>query len=241
MGNRFVITDLHGNYNLFKAICQEIGNDDIVYCLGDCADRGPEGWRIIKEMLCDKRFIYLMGNHEKMLIDAMNEYIKYDEYIGDKAYLLFSNSGETTFYDWLAESDENRIGWLNELKKLPYIIEVPNEQGFNCILSHAGLTPHREERSGELIVPLENRLIWDRQHIYDGLNMDGWAWDENDMIIHGHTPIIYLASDIAEPTPEAGAFYYCHGHKICLDMLSAYTNMIVMFNLDTYEELILEV
>ena len=58
----YTFSDLHGEYKLFKQIQEYIQKDDIVYCLGDCCDRGPDGIKIIQEVLKDKRFIYLLGN-----------------------------------------------------------------------------------------------------------------------------------------------------------------------------------
>ena len=69
----FVYTDLHGNYNLFKQIQNYLGKNDRAICLGDNCDRGPDGIKIIQETLKDNRIIYLQGNHEAMLVDAVRK------------------------------------------------------------------------------------------------------------------------------------------------------------------------
>ena len=69
----FVYTDLHGNYNLFKQIQNYLGENDRAICLGDNCDRGPDGIKIIQETLKDNRIIYLQGNHEAMLVDAVHK------------------------------------------------------------------------------------------------------------------------------------------------------------------------
>lgn len=62
-------SDLHGQYKLWKQIENFIQPEDKVFCLGDCADRGPEGWQIIKEVLATPNITYLRGNHEQFIID----------------------------------------------------------------------------------------------------------------------------------------------------------------------------
>ena len=47
----YAFSDLHGEYKLFKQIQEYIQKDDVVYCLGDCCDRGPDGIKIIQEVL----------------------------------------------------------------------------------------------------------------------------------------------------------------------------------------------
>ena len=70
----YAISDLHGSLNLFQAIQNYIRDEDKVYVLGDCGDRGCEPWLTIKEVCKDNRFIYLKGNHEDMLAKAYKEY-----------------------------------------------------------------------------------------------------------------------------------------------------------------------
>ena len=39
----YVFSDLHAQYNLWQQIKNFIKPDDLVFCLGDCVDRGPVG------------------------------------------------------------------------------------------------------------------------------------------------------------------------------------------------------
>ena len=68
MGKVFAISDLHGMYDLWKQVQETLQSDDILYMLGDAADRGPDGWKIIKEALGDPRVRYAHGH--KICIDA---------------------------------------------------------------------------------------------------------------------------------------------------------------------------
>ena len=50
-GNIYAFSDIHGNYNLFRQIKNFIKENDVVFCLGDCCDRGLDGIKIIQEIL----------------------------------------------------------------------------------------------------------------------------------------------------------------------------------------------
>ena len=68
--------DLHGNYNLWTAIKNYYGPKDTLIFLGDACDRGPDGIKIMKEMFKDSRVIYILGNHEQMLLEYIQDGIE---------------------------------------------------------------------------------------------------------------------------------------------------------------------
>ena len=61
MGRTFALSDLHGQWGLWQQIKQFLNQDDKLYFLGDAIDRGPKGYEIMKELLCDSRVTYIMG------------------------------------------------------------------------------------------------------------------------------------------------------------------------------------
>lgn len=66
--------DLHGRMDIFLKGLTYLKPEDKVYFLGDAADRGPNGWEIIKAIIEDPRFIYIKGNHEDLMIKAIGNY-----------------------------------------------------------------------------------------------------------------------------------------------------------------------
>ena len=46
--NIYVLSDLHGHYNIFIKMLEKINfsDDDVLYILGDCCDRGPDSLKI---------------------------------------------------------------------------------------------------------------------------------------------------------------------------------------------------
>jgi len=78
----YVIGDIHGQFRQLKLICNRIfplrksdGGADVLVCLGDYIDRGPNSPEVIDFLIKAKRkykdqIILLRGNHEQMFIDA---------------------------------------------------------------------------------------------------------------------------------------------------------------------------
>lgn len=89
------------------------------------------------------------------------------------------------------------------------------------------------------MLPNEFELLWNRDHFLDEIDE---CWAENCIVVHGHTPIPHLANYICDPNKnlQHGAYWYDDKRKVCLDNLSAYTDVACLLNLDTFEEIIVE-
>lgn len=239
----YAVSDLHGCYNFYKQIKNFIKPEDVVYCLGDCGDRGPLGWETIKAVAKDSQIICLKGNHEDMLVKAMRDYL--DDYVNSKNTLLLAqNGGMSTLNGWWIDDPNWHKSWMKYIDALPEFATYENSQGHRILLSHAGFTPY--EGLPEPMVKNElfenkhwaEKLLWDRNHFLD-------EWDEceyykNTIIIHGHTPTPYLAEDLALEELEPGALWYCDNHKCCIDSGACFTGICTLLNLDTFEEHIFE-
>lgn len=177
----------------------------------------------------DPQFIYIKGNHEDMLVNAMREYAKYECFDRDYALLCF-NGGKDTFEGWI--SDGANPDWCNYLSKLPTYMEYCNKDDVKIALCHAGLTAGSN--------PNTRDLIWDREHIWDTY------YENNTICVHGHTPIPgmirgYRGSlknffGAREDSYVEGAFWYCNDHKVNIDCGSFFTGQTVLLNLDTFDE-----
>lgn len=229
----YCCSDLHGNYEVFKKIQEMLKPDDTMYFLGDAADRGPDGWRMIKEILKDSRWIYIKGNHEDMLADAIREGGE-DGVLGHAYYLLAQNGGGVTYNDWVC--DGCYTAWARKLDRLPLYEKYVNTAGQTVLLSHAGYTPHYPIEEAD-----QDTLIWNREHFWGK-----WPEDmENTYIVHGHTSVIHLAQNLninVEKEFENGVqiLKYCDGHKIDIDLLTAYTYRVALLNLDTLTPIYIE-
>lgn len=233
MSKVFAIADLHGQYQLFemvKKFLDEQDEDVKCYVLGDCVDRGPHGFKILQEIIEDKRFILLRGNHEELFLESlkMNRVSRLHSY----------NGGTSTYNEWARESRDSEK-WIKILQELPYRITYITEDKRHIILTHSGYTPGVDEEKDA-----NDRYLWNRQHLNNG-----WRKDlDKTFIVHGHTPIPLMKEYCAEmlfelrgSSPTPGAYFYCRdendvAHKINIDCGGFFTGIFTILNLDTFEQ-----
>lgn len=225
----YACSDLHGNGKLWDKIKEFLKEDDTLYFLGDAADRGPDGWRIIKEMIADPRVIYLAGNHDIILADRIGRPLNYEI-----VNLHNFNGGMSTWES--AENDPDALYLMNQIYKMPRSITYTNANNKVIYMSHSGSTSND---------PYD--LVWDRHEFLSDYKPEGI-----DYIIHGHTPNIsmfdkfveanqFLSKDKKYKLPSAecpiGAFWYSP-FRCGIDCLTIRTKRTVLIDLDTLEEYI---
>lgn len=245
--------DIHGCWDCFQEGLKCLTPNDKVYFLGDAADRGPDGWRIIKEIIKDKRFIYLKGNHEDLLCKVLGnmtpDTYEAEVFLWDnKMDLWFWNGGEPTYTAIMEDksiSVKEILNIIHKLNHLPFCCVYRNKSGQNVFLSHAGCASIEAAETRE-----ENDFLWDRTH-YHFYNT--WDGEDDEFIVHGHTPIEFIIEEqknnaewFAERHLDKkvdypdynghGAFWYGQGHKICIDTGATWSGESVLLNLDTWEE-----
>lgn len=243
----YCFSDLHGRYKLWEQIKNYIKPGDIAYCLGDCIDRGPGGYEILKEVLDHPQIIFLLGNHEDFLLNFVPEF-----FVGNmrnESLWCDWNGGNVT---WAAiqEAPFGEVQWiLQNLKKAPLHEEL-NLDGKIIYLSHSGYNPWEVKMERLRGTKEEDIYTWDRKHLSCDWNYlkevysDKFDFD-NSYIIHGHTPVQkwtgwkdeYMG-DLKLYDPRVRT--YCEGHKIDIDLCSVESNRAVLFNLETFEEVYFE-
>lgn len=227
MNKTYAAADIHGQYNLWRQIIEYLDDTDTLYILGDCGDRGPDGWKIIKEALKDPRVIYIRGNHDQFLIDSWEADWRLDG-------LWYYNGGYDTFE--AASADQYADEYAGMLSRTKHLVEYHNTNGQTIFLSHAGFTPYPGGPE-----PSEYNLIWSRAHF-----LAQWPKKEEMKdwyVVHGHT---FCASHSAfafvdtklNDTYTVGR--YCDGHKICIDGRSFLNHRIALLDLDTLTEIVFE-
>ena len=228
MNKTYAVADLHGMYNLWRQVYESLDESDTLYILGDCGDRGPDGWKIIKETLRDPRIVYIRGNHDQMILDSWRT-----EWCD--AYIWIYNGGYETYNSLLADPDHEL--YLIELAKTKLYHCYENKEGKKIHLSHAGFTLHENDET-----PHKEDLLWDRDHIDD--HCDWWPEENpNDYVVHGHTGCVssvfkrssFAFGDI-EFNKSRTLCRYAHGHKICIDGRAFLSQTIARLDLDTLEE-----
>lgn len=239
----YACSDLHGQWDLFEELLTYLNPEDKVYFLGDAIDRGIFGWDICKTIINDSRFIYIMGNHEDMMLNCIGNINieNYDLDIGwsNDIQLWYWNGGEKTYNNFINDKMpiKEKIKILNKLKSLPFYAIYINKKGQKLYLTHAGFEP---DTFRGFIIPKKDYL-WNRSHFI----ADTFYGKDNEIVIHGHTPNPYLVKEINwykrtnkyTYKPGDGAYWYADGHKCCIDCGSHYTGTTILLNLDTFEQI----
>lgn len=220
--SNYACSDLHGQYDLYKKIKSYINENDTVYFLGDAVDRGPESWKTFKAVYEDPQFIFLKGNHEQMLVAAMEDYVATGSIKSSNCQLYYSNGGRDTLKSWINEGADPY--WIDKIKKLLLVAKV-KEDNKTIILCHAGYTPEYRKP-----VPTEDSLLWSRSHFKDHWDFKNYS---DTYIVHGHTPWCYLDSKYYEDDDPV-IISYGEGHKFCIDCGSFYTGITTLFDLKTF-------
>ena len=98
----FAIGDIHGDIEKLNAILARIRPNpkDTIVFLGDYIDRGQYSYEVIERLIGfkDCSAIFLMGNHEKMLLDAINAEDDYDSAVKQNRWMI--NGGDSTIQSY---------------------------------------------------------------------------------------------------------------------------------------------
>ena len=171
---RFVITDIHGYY-LALLQCMERSRfdmeKDLLICLGDTCDRGPQTCESFEELLKIKNLLYILGNHDL----CFREHI---ESQGDNPEPLWTRQGgRSTLKSYPAGIPASHIKLLSEA--LLYLVID------NMLFVHAGLDPNKAIESNST-----HDLLWNRNLIeqaYQGRGI-GNKLTPYTKVFAGHTP-----------------------------------------------------
>lgn len=76
MSKTYVIGDIHGCYDEFIALSQQIGitEDDLIIALGDIVDRGAQSVALFDYFKNRENAVVLMGNHERKHLNGVLSY-----------------------------------------------------------------------------------------------------------------------------------------------------------------------
>ena len=202
----FVISDLHGQYDLFLKLLEKINlkREDLLVIMGDICDRGEKSYEIymkcMKMIKLGYNLKFILGNHEDMLLeDLENDYpLRYET-----EFSIYRNSkyfNKKSMEEWYEENFFKEIKWFVKwLKNCPLIIS-----GNESIFVHAGLDLQTKLEKQE-----RETILWTREEF--------WIDEESVLeeyrsknIYFGHTPNIN--GRISEKTDkiwdiDCGAFF----------------------------------
>lgn len=173
----FAIGDIHGCYEPLRELIEhkiEIIKSDRLVFLGDYIDRGNQSREVIDYIIGlqkkDFEIITLIGNHESMLLNALDN----DEFLSE----WIQNGGSATLQSFgiksLKQLDQQYIDFFRGLQ-FYYFID-------NFLFVHAGF-------NNRISDPFEDKyhMLWSRREKYTNPAL------KDKIIIHGHTPVPELS------------------------------------------------
>lgn len=230
----YCISDLHGHYENYIAMLREISfrPEDTLYVLGDVIDRGPDGIRILQDMMARPNVIPLLGNHEltaalclRWLLQEITE-----ERLDRLGEVELSALG-----DWMANGGEPTIRALNQLSPderseiLDYIREMElydevEVGGRSFVLVHAGLDHFAPDK------PLEDYELEDLLFCRPGPDQ---MYYPDRYVVYGHTPTRLLFHQAGEEPQDR---IFRRGMQIAIDCGCGHGGRLGCLCLDTLEE-----
>lgn len=189
----YAMSDIHGCYDEFMEMLQKINfsKEDKLYIIGDVIDRGEHPIKLLNYVRNQENMTMIMGNHEKMMFDAVsgmgkNVMKRFDHNFN----LWYRNGGDITDHQFMKLDKKEREEILLYLKGLPLGMEVIAGQR-NYILIHGGPTPNfvEEWNNGKL----NEDILWER---IDHCSSEDIVYP-GKIIVVGHTPTyLYGATGI---------------------------------------------
>lgn len=231
MNKVYACSDLHGMYRLWEQIRDYCDETDKIIFLGDAADRGKDGLKIIQELLADKRVTFLKGNHEDMFATYVPEFS--EGHFHNMAW-WYTNGGKATYDAVMELSYETQLYLARKLDKLPRSMWYESPLGHKVFLTHAGTDLQYTEEQLAMYFGRKDAYLWDRKHIGCGRPLDEKFKDVFQ--VHGHTPVVnnrFIFSGYNKDAKIETIFY--DDHKYCIDMGAFATYKAALIDLDTFE------
>jgi len=204
--NYWFIGDIHGEIRLLEILLDHVLGfkpDQLVF-VGDYIDRGAHSRKVVDLIMkLDIPVASLMGNHELMMLNAMEDPgyghspVELWYYNGGEATLL--SFGASSFFSFQSQLENRYLEFFRNLR-MNHIIFL--NKGLKLIGTHAGISP---------AIPLTDQLEMQdyralnrymlEKHIDPG---DSFLWIrdaffhlpsklfEGYLVVHGHTPILKL-------------------------------------------------
>ncbi len=188
----YVVSDLHGQYDIFEKVLEKIqfSENDFLYVLGDAIDRGSESIKILLKIMDSDNMDLLIGNHEFMMLNSVDLDGGIEAFPGKDARLwLYSNGGYETFEKYKMLSGEERQKLLEYLstRKLTTLVMAG---GQTFCLTHSNFDKnHIGDRFIDINYEDVWRIVWETPYRQD-LFIPVSRYEENSWhFVIGHVPV----------------------------------------------------
>ena len=190
----YVITDIHGRYDLLMKAVEQVRADlesraetaQLVF-LGDYVDRGPQSREVVEFLSGELMGVTcLKGNHEELMIQALQNR---DPEI---ALTWTVNGGQATLRSYEAIASEEFGTDTTLAHHVEWMAGLPSAcEDEHRIYVHAGLMPRVPLAAQE-----DEVLLWIRERF---LRARAAEFPDGKHIVHGHTPSWARKLDPSQP------------------------------------------
>ena len=205
----FVTSDIHGNWEKYKALLDKLpltNPENTLYILGDFIDRGNDGCKILLDTMQRPNIVPVLGNHEltaaiclpwilQEVTDQNLSELREDQFAALQEWIL--NGGTPTLRELKKLSISKRKAILEYIREMDVYIEV-EAGGRSFLLTHAGLNhfvPNKPFNEYELTDYLFGRSILEQEFYSD------------KFLVYGHTPTQILYKQLGESPTNDIIFY----------------------------------
>ena len=185
----YVISDIHGNEKRFNSIMNQINlqKDDTLYILGDVIDRYSGGVRILRKLMKMANVKMLLGNHEYMMLNAIEASSKLSNEEVKNGYcnelnLWYNNGGDVT-HNYLKHIRKDiRQEIFDYVRSLPINLDV-TVNGTKYKLVHGSPIENISKNKWNYFKYDSEKefAVWKRWGISDGV-------PDGCVLVFGHTP-----------------------------------------------------
>lgn len=210
--------------------------DDTLYVLGDVIDRGPDGCKILLDMMGRPNVVPILGNHEFTAAVCLPRLL---EEVTDCSLAELDDTRLAALQAWIANGGGSTLRGLQKLSRaerediLDYLREMElyaevEAGGRSFVLTHAGLDHFAPDK------PLEDYALED--FLFCRPRPSEAFWPDR-YLVYGHTPTRLLRSLIGKPLSDD--ILPC-GQQIAIDCGCGFDGKLGCICLDTMEAFYVE-
>lgn len=190
----YVMSDIHGRFDKYKEMLSLIDFTprDTLYVLGDVIDRGPDGIKILQDMMLRPNVFPLLGNHEftaavclpwlmKEVTDQSLDTLDETQIAALSEWI--TNGGGVTLRGLKALSQEEREDILEYFQEMELFAQV-EAGGRSFVLTHSGLDHFSPDRL------LSEYRLEDFLFCRPGPDT---VYFPDKLLVFGHTPTRYFS------------------------------------------------
>ncbi|MGH2318602.1 metallophosphoesterase family protein [Planococcus sp. SE5232] len=174
------ISDIHGELELFDELLQKAEYDavgDQLILLGDYGDRGPDSKGVLERVIELKKrgAIVLRGNHDQMMLDAVNDEPGAKQIWARNGALATLQSYDPSIKDMTLPTAAVFWEHIDFIKETDYYHETDD-----FIFVHAGVQPDTPIGQTDPAI-----LMWIRDEFYK-------VYSGEKTVVFGHTPAFLM-------------------------------------------------